>query len=337
MFRTGKTAATVLMFFAFCAPLRAQDIHFSQYYASPLNLSPALTGHFDGDYRLVGNYRNQWNSITIPYRTYSFSADAKNILGHRNVHAGITAVADETGDSEFNTVMVNFSGAYSYPLDIDSAHVLTFGLQPGIVQRKMNYADLTFDNQYSQQQGRFDPSLASGEDFGRAGRTYFNLSTGLSWDYRIDRDKKITTGFSVYNLTRPKQTYFSDNEIRLDRRLTVHANGQLKVLPLVALLPGFSLMKQGSYREIVFGTSARYLLNGLTNLHLGYWYRNQDAGFITAGITQQNLYVGLSYDINTSDLQPASNGRGGVELSLIYIMRKFRGNIVKYKVCPNYL
>jgi len=35
--------------------VRGQDIHFSQYNMSPLNLNPAFTGSFDGDYRAGGN------------------------------------------------------------------------------------------------------------------------------------------------------------------------------------------------------------------------------------------------------------------------------------------
>jgi type IX secretion system PorP/SprF family membrane protein len=314
-----------------------QDLHFSQYYSSPLNLNPSLTGQFDGDYRFVGNYRNQWNSITIPYRTYSFSADARNVFNHNNIHAGLTAFSDDAGDSNFGTVQVGLSGGYSYPLTPDSAHAITFGVQPSFVQRKLNYADLTFDNQYSTQQGRFDPSLASKENFQSDNFSFFNLAAGLSWDYKLSRTAKTTTGIAIHNLTKPKQTLFSSDDVRLNRRVTFHTNGQFLAWPQIELLPGFSYMKQGSYREIVFGSSARYLLNGLTNLHVGYWYRNQDAGFVTAGITHQNVYMGFSYDINTSDLKPASNGRGGVEFSIIYIIRKFDGRIVKYKACPNYL
>jgi type IX secretion system PorP/SprF family membrane protein len=316
---------------------RGQDLHFSQYYSSPLNLNPSLTGQFDGDYRLVGNYRNQWKSITIPYRTYSFSADARQLFKHQNFHAGIVAFSDDAGDSNFGTVQVGISGAYSYALTPDSMHALTFGIQPSFAQRNLNYTDLTFDNQYSTQQGRFDASLSNRENFQGSGFSYFNLATGLSWDYRISKTTKTTTGISVHNLTKPKQSLFSDQDIRLNRRMTVHTNGQFRAWPQIDLLPGFSLMKQGSYREIVFGSSARYLLNGLTNLHIGYWYRNQDAGYITAGITHQNVYMGFSYDMNTSDLKPASNGRGGVEFSIIYIIRKFDGRLVKYKACPNYL
>ena len=49
----------LLMFLSFCALLstaKSQDIHFSQYYASPLTLNPALTGLHGGDFRAVVNY-----------------------------------------------------------------------------------------------------------------------------------------------------------------------------------------------------------------------------------------------------------------------------------------
>ena len=42
---------------------KAQDIHFTQWMFSPLNLNPAETGRFDGDYRVVGNYRSQWGAV----------------------------------------------------------------------------------------------------------------------------------------------------------------------------------------------------------------------------------------------------------------------------------
>ena len=42
--------------------LNSQDIHFSQFYMSPLNLNPAMTGVMNGNIRLTGNYWNQWAS-----------------------------------------------------------------------------------------------------------------------------------------------------------------------------------------------------------------------------------------------------------------------------------
>jgi hypothetical protein len=48
----------------------AQDISFSQFYDQPLLRNPALAGIFTGDVRFTASYRNQWQSVTIPYRTF---------------------------------------------------------------------------------------------------------------------------------------------------------------------------------------------------------------------------------------------------------------------------
>ena len=318
-------------------PLKAQDIHLSQYYASPLNLSPALTGDFDGDYRFVGNFRNQWASITSPYRTFGFSVDAKGIFKTKNVHTGLSVISDEAGDSEFGTTLVNFSIAISYPFDLDSNHIVSFGLQPGFAQRKMNFNNLTFDNQYSLQLGRYDGSLASGENFATNSISYFNLGAGLSYTYMFGKYNRATSGVSVYNLVNPRQSFFKDENVKLNQRLTLHSNAQIRMGKQVDLLPGISYMKQGKYNEFILGSSGRYLLNGFTSLHLGYWYRNKDAGYITGGITYQSLYIGTSYDINTSSLKTVSRGRGGFEFSIIYILRKFDGKLVKHQACPSFI
>jgi len=55
----------------------SQDIHFSQFESSPLNLSPAQTGSFNHDFRLITNHRNQWQSVTVPYLTLSASFEGK--------------------------------------------------------------------------------------------------------------------------------------------------------------------------------------------------------------------------------------------------------------------
>ncbi|MEN9002702.1 MAG: type IX secretion system membrane protein PorP/SprF, partial [Flavobacteriales bacterium] len=105
------------LIFIFFASLtsQAQDIHFSQFYNSPLNLNPALAGNFDGNYRFAGNYRNQWNSVTIPFATFSMSADAKDVMGKKNVGAGIIFNNDNTGDSRFRTTVLNVVGSYAIP------------------------------------------------------------------------------------------------------------------------------------------------------------------------------------------------------------------------------
>src|SRR4030095_2054572 len=58
--------------------IQAQDLHFSQFFNSPLLTNPANTGFIpDADYRLGANYRNQWANIPIPYKTMSIWGDAQ--------------------------------------------------------------------------------------------------------------------------------------------------------------------------------------------------------------------------------------------------------------------
>src|ERR1700761_1738547 len=59
--------------------VKGQDLHFSQWFNSPLTINPANTGFIpDADYRLGANYRNQWVTVLgAPYKTMSIWGDAQ--------------------------------------------------------------------------------------------------------------------------------------------------------------------------------------------------------------------------------------------------------------------
>lgn len=314
----------------------AQDIHFSQYLSSPFNLNPSLIGDFEGDFRLIGNYRNQWKSITVPYKTYGFSGDMNNVAKLKNLSAGLSVYSDEAGDSRMNTLILQMAGSYGYPITADSSHSIYFGLMPGIVRQEFDYSDLNFDNQYDNQTGIHDPNIHSGEIQDQTSLTYFNLSTGIRWNYTIAARHRIDAGFSIYNLTNSNKFYLSDEKSG-EKRYNFHANYQIKVWKKIDLLPGFLYTDQGANNNMILGSSARYLFNGYTVFHAGLWYRNEDAMYTTFGLTYQSLHIGFSYDLNTSGLNEASGGQGAYELSIIYVFHKFKPNRGKYLSCPNYL
>src|SRR5687767_3318205 len=80
----------------------AQDPNFSQFFSSPLTLNPALTGKFDGTFRIAGNYRNQWPTINEAFVTKTASIDfgiLKNRLADIDqLGVGILGVTDRAGD-----------------------------------------------------------------------------------------------------------------------------------------------------------------------------------------------------------------------------------------------
>lgn len=315
---------------------QSQDIHFSQYLSAPFNLNPSLTGDFTGDYRLIANYRNQWKSITVPFTTYGISGDMNKVGGVNNLSAGLSVYSDRAGDSRLNTTIIQASGSYGYPLTLDSAHSIYFGLMPGLVRQQIDYSDLQFDNQYDLQTGLYNSNLSSGELQDRQAVTYFNLSAGLRWNFTLAPRHKIDVGLGVFNLTNAGKFYLSEKTSDL-RRYNFHTNYQLKVWKKVDILPSVLYTVQGENENMIFGSSMRYLYSNSTALHGGMWYRNDDAFYLTAGLTYQSLFIGFSYDINTSVLRDASDGQGAYELSIIYVIRKFKPNRGKYLSCPNYL
>ncbi len=75
----NRILLSLWIFFVFCTlSLSGQDIHHSQFYTSPLNLNPGLTGVFNGDQRLSLNYRRQWFvEDIVRYMTVAGSFDMK--------------------------------------------------------------------------------------------------------------------------------------------------------------------------------------------------------------------------------------------------------------------
>jgi len=312
-----------------------QDIHFSQFNNSPLNLNPGLTGSFIGDIRLVANLRNQWSSVTTPYSTYGLTVDANTIL-NTPFNVGIGFYNDKAGDSDFSTLQISPSISYTIFVG-DSSQTITIGAQPSFTQRKINYSQLQFDNQYN---GLiYDASLSNNETFSNEGRTYLNVHSGVSWQYNIAPRKMVAAGIAMHNIFTPKQTFFNDDNIQLHKRFTFHTNGLFKISDKIDGVPSISFMTQHKFKEIIFGGSGKYHLNNgnYKAAYLGIWYRNSDAAYFTAELDYGNFHFGVSYDLNLSSLKVASNKRGGFEFSLIYIFEKYRPTIKRYKACPNYI
>ena len=99
----------------------------------------------------------------------------------------------------------------------------------------------------------------------------------------------------------------------------------------------FQYQNQGQFNEFIIGGSVRRILYDeygyVQAVRAGLYYRSADAGYIFAGLDQGDWRFGLSYDINLSDLVPASMNRGGIEMTAIRIIRT-RPVPKKYRSCP---
>ena len=317
----------------------AQDIHFSQFWRTPLNLNPAMAGRFDGDWRVVGDTRQQWRSVSNPYRTFGGSFDGHDFLKVKELGAGLSIYQDRAGASQFSTLEVNLAGSYGIRLQGSPNHTINVGVQSGFTQRNVNLQALTFDNQWNGT--RFDGSLGSNENFATTSHFYPNLNTGIYWNRTVEKRKTYSAGVSLFNILKPDQSFFGANDITLDRRLAIHANTTHKLTDDLDLLPGALFMGQGTYRELDVGTNLRYYLDkspyAYKAVYVGLWTRVADAGYIVAGIDYNDLNISASYDFNYSPLRTASRWRGGLELALTWIIRSRLPERGRFKSCPDFL
>jgi type IX secretion system PorP/SprF family membrane protein len=339
----SRFVKAIFMFSYWCFSITAmaQDIHYSQFNAAIQNVSPAQTGLFDGDWRLNGNFRSQWAAVPVPYKTFSIAADTrlKTKLQNDVPAAGLQINADQAGDSKFTTLQVLLSGAYIKKLSKDSTHFLSLAIQPGFTTRSFNLSALSFDSQYNGDD--YDKSLSSQENFPKTRMTYLELGAGFSYLWRKSNRQLINIGFSALHLNTPRQSFFNENDIRLDRKVSISGLAAFPIAEKMDLLPTFLYQQQGKFTECVVGGFGKYYLkpvDGLTTaVSLGAFCRLKDAVVVAANMDYKNYTVGISYDINTSKLIAATNQRGGFELSVIYIFKKAVPFIAKKRVCPIFM
>lgn len=314
----------------------AQDIHFSQFFNTPLASGPGTIGAFDGDYRFNGIFRQQWRAVTIPYRTFAFGGEAAHVGNVQGLSLGAWIFNDKAGDSRLNQFHVSLGASWTERFGTANEHALTGGLQVGFTSLSLDPAGLTFDNQYNGYY--YDPSLASGEQFPRSATTHPDVNIGATYRYRADERTKVQIGFGLFNLTRPGINFLGGPVSALDVRLSTHAMVQFPITEKLDLLPMVQFMSQGEFRELDLGSNLRYILldrYGLNRAVLaGVHVRASDAGYLYAGLEHDDWTFGVSYDINTSDLVPASRNRGAVELTAIRILRKRPALPVHFKACP---
>src|SRR5690606_33655025 len=155
--------------------LGAQDIHWSQFNANPVFQNPGNAGNFNGDLRFVGNFRDQWRSVSVPFQTLSMSVDGKP-YNKRAIGLGGLFFHDISGDGTLRTVELQINASYLIKLTPDSAHVFRPGINLGMNHRQINWDALQFGNQFNGQQ--YDPSIPNNENYTTDLKTNFSFGNG---------------------------------------------------------------------------------------------------------------------------------------------------------------
>lgn len=319
----------------------SQDIHFTQATQAPLYLNPALTGNFDGDLRVSGNYKNQWFAIPVPYNSGSFGVDfnfLNNMYLHGNCGAGFLAFMDEAGDSRFRTIGLGGSFAFNKFVGRKYRAVLSIGINAGYVYKGINTNSLRWDEQFN---GDFyDPKINPTDPQLLVRNNLHNLDMGIGFHYMAPLSKVtyFYIGASFQHLNSASQTFYATrNEILLQKKPIAYTGFQFRISKKSYLKPELFYQWQDDKQEIVPAFLYKYVAQDRPSERLalisGLYLRAGDAFAPTFRVEYNQWTIGLSYDINSSSLTKISSYQGGLELSVIYI-QKFRKKRYPYNFCP---
>ncbi len=331
----SRSHFTLLGFILFTAPVLAQDLHFSQFYLNPSHLTPAATGVFDGEWRVAGLYRSQWRTVPVNYQTYSISADWKAIQrGKSLISFGILLQKDEAGDANLSWTQAGLNIAASHTLGKASSLSVGFGVSAA--QRTVDISHLTFKNQWASD--FFDPSLPSKEPFGRSSGFAPTLSIGLAWHYQNPESRtQATIGAGAFHLNRPVVSLGGIDEAKIPVRATIMGEGIYQIRAQTDLVAFAALQSMKSAKEIVVGAGVRRILtSGIANessIRGTLATRFGDAIIPAIQLERNNWLVGISYDVNISKFNEATNGRGGIEIAAVWRLVPVPASKV-VKCCP---
>ncbi|MET7001249.1 PorP/SprF family type IX secretion system membrane protein [Chitinophaga defluvii] len=297
----------------------AQDLHFTQFFNSPLTTNPANTGFIpDGNYRVGVNYRNQWASIPVPYKTMSLFADfqlLRDRLEYGWLGVGGVILRDVAGSGNLSST--KFYGSVAYHQLLGMSSLLSVGFNAGSANKRVDITKLTFGDQWN---GKFfDSQVPTGEPITQSGINYFDLQAGLNYAYFPTDNLYINGGFSVQHVNKPRETFYKGNN-QIERRYIGFLNASIKLNDDVIVNPAGYYAMQAKSRELVLGTNVAYNLSGdgEKQVYGGVYYRVNDAAAFLVGYQISNVKMMFSYDITTSQLAASNSRQGAYEIGIVY-------------------
>jgi type IX secretion system PorP/SprF family membrane protein len=340
--KTNVLLCIAILVFTFIQKSSAQDLHFSQFYESPLTLNPALCGQFKGTLYAEANYRTQWSSVMGSgngYNTLCATLEFRNLLKNWTkgfISEGLSFFSDKSGDAQIITAEICFTAASGIYLNANNT--LTAGLQAGWAQRSVNFSAMQWGEQYVN--GSYSENAPTGESGIGTSFSYMDFAGGLCYNYSAgqvrtisNNEVKANLGVSFYHFNQPNISFYGENTpgSLLYMRTDIHGYLQFGIQHThISIIPAAAYYMQGPSSEIDAGMKFRYYMiqnesayekseKGGTSFDIGAYYRVNDALIFLLGLKLKSYTVGFNYDINISQLHVVSSGRGALEVSLKYI------------------
>lgn len=311
---------------ALSASVKAQDVHFTQYFTSPLTLNPASTGLVPDDIRLAGNFRSQWSTVSSkPYMTGTGSFDMALLKGKLPegdaLGLGVLFLYDKSGSGALQTTAPALSLAYHKAFGRDKMQHLSFGFQGSLVSKTVLKDNFTFEDELIS--GLPTTDVLQNQDL-----TYPDFNVGVLYSGKIREFATAYMGLSYYHVTQPVESFLGDSH-KLHSRTNAYLGGSFELNEKSVLYASALYQSQAGATEVLLGASIGFVMNQGHDLeyerntvfYLGGWYRYNDAIAPYVSIEWSKMRIGLTYDVNVSKFSPATHGNGAYELSAIFFGR----------------
>jgi type IX secretion system PorP/SprF family membrane protein len=325
---------TIIVLFAFpffMGTTFAQDPEFSQFYANPLYLNPAMAGITICP-RVIGNYRNQWPALGKAFTTYNFSYDQYVDVLHGGL--GLLLTADRAGGGNLNTTVISLM--YAYKFNLTSHLQASGGVKAGYYQRRLVWENLRFEDMIDPQGGFILPTAEKQPDNSTVGVP--DGSAGIFLGY----DDLVYGGIAVDHLTQPKIGFYSDNSSQLAMKYTVHVGSVISLRSdgsadedrEFSISPNILYQQQFKFHQLNVGCYLTIdpFVGGILFRHN---FENADAIIPMLGVHYKNLRVGYSYDFTVSKLKSVSGGAHEVSASWQFPCVEKRRHVRAIK-CPRF-
>ncbi len=307
----------ILLINLIVTPGNAQDPEFTQFYANPLYLNPALAGSTICP-RIALNYRNQWPGISGTYVTTSASFD-RFVYGIKS-GIGVLVTNDRAGQGVLNTT--NISGIYSYQIPLGRKLSVNAGLKATYGQKTIDWSKLTFGDMIDDKRG-FVYNTTDVHD--QTKKSFVDFSTGV-----LAISKYYYAGFAVDHLTEPDEGLIGTS--KLPMKFTGHAGATIPINKGsdVTISPNILYQQQQDFKQLNLGL---YVSKG--SLTGGFWYRNRDSFILLIGFQQGIFKIGYSYDITVSRLNNTTAGSHELSCGLQFFCKKPKTHY-RPGVCPSF-
>jgi type IX secretion system PorP/SprF family membrane protein len=336
------TLVIVCMALLFSTTTQCQDINFSQFYDLPLLRNPSLAGIFAGDIRVTTAYRSQWQSVTVPYRTFGLGAEFKKPVGQNSddfFTYGLQLTNDIAGDSKLSRTQV--FPVFNYHKSLgggEKGAYLSAGILGGPVMQRFDPTQLSFDDQYIN--GAYSHTNPTRQTFNSTKLTFLDAAAGLCFSSVAGQNTRYYIGVGMFHFTKPKVAFQKQNDIVLNNKLVVNAGFAAPISDENRIIMYADYFMQGGARQVQGGLLLnhdfiQYDEDEKVSISAGLFYRLKDAFTPVVKLDYYNYSLGISYDVNTSKLKSASQYRGAYELTLSYkaFNNKYNTSADKVK-CP---